>query len=108
MERGHFPKDFIIFGTASVEEGDDFGNILGLIADSLHIRNHFQRRGDLPQVAGYRLLLEQKLQAKRFDGSFLLVDLRVQMALRTAASDVSLSVSAREAREITSSQRAPI
>ena len=63
---------------AAGQERDDLGDIFGLIADALHIRDHFQGCGDLPQVARDRLLLEQQLEAEGFDIPLLLVDLRVQ------------------------------
>lgn len=56
----------------------DLGNIVGLVADTLHVRDHLQGSGDLPQVAGHRLLLKQEPQAEVLDVALLAVDLVVQ------------------------------
>ena len=58
--------------------GDDLRNILRLIADAFHIGDHFQCGGDLPQIAGHRLLLKQQFKAQAFDIPFLLVDFGIQ------------------------------
>ena len=55
----------------------DLGDILCLVADPLHIGDHFKCRGNLTQVACYRLLLQKKLQTKVFDLSFPVVDMFV-------------------------------
>ena len=75
---GHFAHEFAVLRAAAGQERDDLGDVLGLVADALHIRDHLQRRRDLPQVARDRLLLEQQLEAEGFDIPLLLVDLRVQ------------------------------
>ena len=49
---------------AALQKTDDLGDILRLIADALHIGDHFQRGADLPQIPGHRLLLQQQLQAQ--------------------------------------------
>ena len=54
----HVTHKGALLAGAAIQEADDLGNVLGLIADALHIRYHFQRRADLPQVAGHRLLLQ--------------------------------------------------
>ena len=56
----------------------DLGNIVGLIADALHIRDHLQRRGDTPQVTGHRLLVQQQPQAQVLNVPLLPVDIPIQ------------------------------
>ena len=46
---------------APAKEADDLGDILGLISDTLHIRDHLERRRDLAQVACHGLLLQKQL-----------------------------------------------
>ena len=46
-----------------------------LITDSFHIGDHFQRRGNIPQVCSYRLLLKEKAHAKGLNISLFLIDL---------------------------------
>ena len=58
--------------------GHDFSDVGGLIADALHIRDHFQRGGNLPQVARDRLLMQQSASGRAASISlFLLVDFLV-------------------------------
>ena len=64
------------------EKRDDLGNIRRLIADALHIRDHFECCRNLPQVACDRLLLQKQLQTQRFDAPFLLVCLFLQFGDR--------------------------
>ena len=75
---GHIPQ-----GVAGAERPagaaeQDLGNIVGLVADTFHVRDHLQGSGDLPQVAGHRLLLKQEPQAEVLDVALLAVDLVVQ------------------------------
>ena len=67
-----------MLGGAALQEGDDLGDVLGLVADALHVGDHFQGGGDLPQIPCHRLLLQKQLQAQGLDGALLLVDLGVQ------------------------------
>ena len=55
--------------------GDDLYNVLRLVTDSLHVRDHLHGRGNYPQVPGHRLLAQQQLHADGLDGTFALVDL---------------------------------
>ena len=71
-------KSALFSACRSAEKADDLRDILRLIADALHIGNHFQRGGDLPQIPRHRLLLQQQLQAQVLDFPLLLVDLAVQ------------------------------
>ena len=87
---GHLAQNIVVLGGAAPEEGDDLGDVLGLVADALHIRDHFQGGGDLAQVPGHRLLLQKQLQAQGLDGALLLVDLRVQGAHLGGQGGVSL------------------
>ena len=56
----------------------DLGDVVGLIADAFHVRNHLQGRGDAAQVAGHRLLMQQQPQTQVLDVSLLPVDLPIQ------------------------------
>ena len=62
----------------ALDGADDLGDVLGLVADALHVGDHLQRGGDLPEIPGHRLLLEQQFQALGLDLPLLLVDLPVQ------------------------------
>ena len=75
---GHFGHEFIILRAASIQETDDFCDILRLIADAFHVRDHFQGGGNLPKVPGHGLLLQKQLQAQGLDVALLPVDLRIQ------------------------------
>ena len=57
---------------------NDLRDVGSLISDALHIRDDLHGGGDLPQVPGHRLLLEQQLQAQRFNVPLHLVDLALQ------------------------------
>ena len=61
---GHFTQQIVIFRRTAGEKLDDLRNVLGLIADALHVRDHLQRGRDLAQVARDGLLLEQELEAQ--------------------------------------------
>ena len=87
---GHLAENVVMLGGAALQEGDDLGDVLGLVADALHVGDHFQGGGDLAQVPGHRLLLQQQLQAQGLDGALLLVDLRVQGAHLGGQGGVSL------------------
>ena len=87
---GHLAENVVMLGGAALQEGDDLGDVLGLVADALHVGDHFQGGGDLAQVPGHRLLLQKQLQAQRLDGALLLVDLRVQGAHLGGQGGVSL------------------
>ena len=52
----------------------DIGNIGGLVADPLHVGDHFQRRGDFAQIACHGLLLKQEAHTEIFNIAFLLID----------------------------------
>ena len=77
---GHFPEKRVVFRLPVAEKTDDLRNILRLIADTLHIGDHFQCGGNLPQIPCHRLLLKQQPQAQVFDFPLLMVDLAVQRA----------------------------
>ncbi len=47
----------------AAQKTDNLGNIVGLIADTLHVGDHFKRGGNLPEIPRYRLLLQKKLEA---------------------------------------------
>lgn len=51
----------------------DFADVARLIADALHVGNHFQRRADGAQVTRDGLLLEQHVDAHRFHLALLFV-----------------------------------
>ena len=55
--------------------GDDLHNVLRLIADALHVRDHFQRGGNGAQVPRHRLLTQKQTHTNRLNGALLLVDL---------------------------------
>ena len=74
----HFAQQIVVFRRTAGEILDDLRDVLGLIADALHVRDHLQRRRDLAQVARDRLLLEQELEAQRLNVALLPVDLRVE------------------------------
>ena len=57
----HLAQELAILRAAAAEERDDLGNILGLVADALHVRDHLERRRDLAQVLCHGLLLQKKL-----------------------------------------------
>ena len=61
------------------EEGDDLRDVRGLIADALHVGDHLERGGDLPQIAGDGLLLQKQLQAQGLDRALLLVRLLLEL-----------------------------
>ena len=44
---------------APVEENFRFHNVLRLVADPLHVRDHFQRGGDGAQIPRHRLLTQK-------------------------------------------------
>ena len=50
-----------------------------LVPDPFQIGDHLQRGGDLPQVPGHRLLLQQQLQAEVLHLPLLLVDLPLRL-----------------------------
>ena len=64
----------IVQALHAVHHGHDFADVGGLIADSLHIGNHLQRRADLAQIPRDGLLHQQKPEAHALDGAFLLID----------------------------------
>ena len=74
----HFAQQIVVFRRTAGEILDDLRDVLRLIADALHVRDHLQRRRDLAQVARDRLLLEQELETQRLNIALLLVDLRVE------------------------------
>ena len=75
---GHFGHQALVLRRAAVQKADDLRHVLRLIADAFHVRDHFQGGGDLPQIAGHRLLLQQHFQAHGLDVALLPVDLRIQ------------------------------
>ena len=54
------------------------GDVRRLIADALHVGDHLQRRGDLPQIPRHGLLLQKQLQAQALDLLFLLIHLVIR------------------------------
>ena len=75
---GHILQHIAVFHAAALQKFHDFGDILRLVADALHVGDHLQRRGNLPEIPGHGLLLQKQLQAQRFDVALLLVDFRIQ------------------------------
>ena len=75
---GHFTQQIVIFRRTAGEKLNDLRNVLGLVTDALHVRDHLQRGRDLAQVARDGLLLEQELEAQRLNVALLLVDLGVE------------------------------
>ena len=74
----HFAQQIVVFRRTAGEILDDLRDVLGLIADALHVRDHLQRRRNLAQIARDRLLLQQELEAQRLDVALLLVDLGIE------------------------------
>ena len=68
---------FVLGG--NIGGGDDLCNVCRLVTDALHVGDHFQRRGNDPEVPRHRLLAHQQLEAQAFDIPFVLVDLRRKM-----------------------------
>ena len=62
--------------SAALQIAHDLSNVLRLVADALHIGDHFQGGGDLPQVTGHRLLPQQQLQADALHIPLLLIQSR--------------------------------
>ena len=56
--------------------GDDLHNVLRLVADPLHVRDHFQRGGDGAQIPRHRLLTQKQTHTDCLNGALLLVDFR--------------------------------
>ena len=59
-------------------EQGDFRDIRRLVADALHVGNHLQRGGDLPQIPRHGLLVQQQAHAHVFYHALFLVYLFVQ------------------------------
>ena len=59
--------------------GDDLHNVLRLISNTLHVRDHFQRGGDSTQVPRHRLLAQKQTHTDGLDGALLFVDLRADL-----------------------------
>ena len=53
---------------------DNVCDICRLVADTLHIRHHFQGRGNPAEIPGHRLLMENQLHTKTLDVTLLTVD----------------------------------
>ena len=53
----HFAQNVEVARVRPGQKRDDLGDVLRLIADALQIGDHFERGGDLPQVARHGLLL---------------------------------------------------
>ena len=87
---GHPADQAAIRCAVAQEKGDDLCNILRLIADTLQIGDHLQRGGDLPQIPGHRLLLQEQLQAEGFYASLLLIGLRLQLCYRRRLGNIPL------------------
>ena len=78
--RGHLGDVALALGLGVGDILQDLGDVGGLVADSLHVGDHLQCRGDDPQVARHRLLLEQELHAKALNVPLLVVDANLQGA----------------------------
>jgi DNA mismatch repair ATPase MutS len=78
--RRHFPDMAHVLRHISLSQARpyDLCDVRRLISDALHIRDDLHSGGDLPQIAGHRLLLEQQLQAQRFNVPLHLVNLALQ------------------------------
>ena len=61
----------------SMQKGDDLPDILGLVADALHVGDDFHSCADLPQIPGNGLLLKEHLQADCLNIPFHLIDFLV-------------------------------
>ena len=59
---------------APAQEENDFSNLLRLVANALHVCDHFQRGGNLAQIPRHRLLLQQQLHAAVFNVPLHLVN----------------------------------
>ena len=75
----HAADECAVKGVVAEEEGDDLRDVRGLIADALHVGDHLERGGDLPQIAGDGLLLQKQLQAQGLDRALLLVRLLLEL-----------------------------
>ena len=64
---GHFGKLIHLSVFAVRHFLDKVGDVDRMVADSLHVRNHLECGRNMTQIRGYRLLLEQKLQAEAFN-----------------------------------------
>ena len=60
-----------------LQVGQQLRNVRGLVANALQVGNHLQRRGNLPQIAGHRLLLQQQAHAQVFNLPLFLVNLQL-------------------------------
>ena len=49
----------------------------GLVPNALQVGNHLQRRGDLPQISGHGLLLQEQPHAQAFNLPLFLVNLQL-------------------------------
>ena len=57
-----------------VHINDNVCDICCLIADTLHIRHHFQGRGNPAEISCHRLLMENQFHTKTLDVTLLTVD----------------------------------
>mgnify|MGYP000131034793 CR=1 FL=1 len=78
MISGHIAQKLAVLRAAPAEEGDDLGNVLRLIADALHVGDHFERSGDLAKIPRDRLLLENEPETERLDRALLFINLRIE------------------------------
>ena len=74
----HLAQQRVALRRYALQIQHDLGDVVGLIADALHIRDHLQRGGNTPQVAGHRLLVQQQPQAQVFNVPLLPVDVPIQ------------------------------
>ena len=73
---GHGAEQGAMGFPAALQIAHNLGNVLRLVANALHVGNHFQGGGDLPQVTGHRLLPQQQLQADALHIPLLLIQSR--------------------------------
>ena len=59
--------------------GDDLGDVGGMVADALNVRDHLHGRGDAAQVARHRLLTQQQGHAAVLDVPLHVVDAGVPL-----------------------------
>ena len=75
----HLPDLGVFFMGMGDHAGDDLHNVLRLISNTLHVRDHFQRGGDGTQVPRHRLLAQKQTHTDGLDGALLFVDLRADL-----------------------------
>ena len=72
---GHFTENGVIFRLSVLQKGDDLGNVLCLIADSLHICYHLKCCGNFTKISTNWLLFQKKLHAQSLNIMLFVVNL---------------------------------